>query len=97
MKTYDAQNLRIDGTFVTLDVAGMGTLTVDFALWDNLLKKIGGEQNISQVKLISNDLLEFPNDVHVEVEDFITLAKQQKVKTASFLQDVKSKYKINDR
>jgi len=76
MKEYTATNLKVDGTKITLDVDGK-TLTADFAEWGEIIKKIGGEANVSKAKLISEDLLEFPNDVHVEVEDFVELAQQQ--------------------
>ena len=79
LKLYFAKNLRADGTLVTLDIKGVGTLTVDFSKWDHLVKLIGGEHNIAKAKLMGPNTLEFPNDTHVDIEDFITLAKQLKI------------------
>ena len=75
-----AKNMRVDGTLITLEIEDKGRLTVDFSLWEDLVFSIGGISNIRKVKLLG-DMLEFPNDIHVEIEDFVLLAeKQQKVK-----------------
>lgn len=84
MKLYMAKNLKIDGSVITLNVEGIGELSADFSLWESLIKNIGGVKNIAKVKLLG-DLLEFPNDVHVEIEDFITLAKDQNIKISASL------------
>jgi len=96
MKRYSSKLLQADGTLITLDIAGVGVLTADFSHWDTLVEKVGKEQ-ISKVKLLGGDTLEFPGDIHVEVEDFITLARKHPVKlpsSASFIQRVKDKYDI---
>lgn len=75
-----AKNMRVDGTLITLEIEDKGRLTVDFSLWEDLVFSIGGISNIRKVKLLG-DMLEFPNDIHVEIADFVLLAeKQQKVK-----------------
>lgn len=78
MKRYTANLIKIDGTKITLDVDGK-TMTADFSKWEGLMKLIGGEANVSKVTLLGKDTLEFPNDTHVEIEDFVELAKQQRV------------------
>jgi len=75
MKLYTAKNLKVNGSVITLNVEGIGELSADFSLWGKNLLNIGGVKNIEKVKLLG-DLLEFPNDVHVEIEDFITLARR---------------------
>jgi hypothetical protein len=78
MNQYKAKNLQVDGTNISLDIEGKGRLTVDLAVWDSLLTSIGGQDNIKKAKIIGDDLLEFPNNIHIEVEDIIALAEQQK-------------------
>lgn len=78
MTNYTAKNLRKNGTKLTLDIDIKGTLTADFAKWVDLVEKIGGVSNIEKAKLLGDDLLEFPNDTHVEIEDFVFLAEKQK-------------------
>lgn len=98
MNKYSAKNLQVNGTFVTLDVDGLGTLTVDFSHWDGLVTRIGGKNKIAEVKLLGDDILEFPNSIHVEMEDFIDLAKNQQIAkmptSANFVQQVKNKYNV---
>ena len=98
MNKYSAKNLQASGTFVTLDVDGLGTLTVDFSHWDSLVTRIGGKNKIAEVKLLGDDTLEFPNSIHVEMEDFIVLAKNQQIAkmstSANFVQQVKNKYNV---
>lgn len=91
MTKYSAKNLKKNGTKITLDIDTKGTLTVDFAEWVDIIKKIGGISNIEKVKLLGDDLLEFPNDIHVEVEDFIFLAEKQKLPTSASLLKALSK------
>lgn len=81
MTKYSAKNLKKNDTKITLDIDTKGTLTADFAEWADLVLKIGGASNIEKVKLLGDDLLEFPNDIHVEIEDFIFLAEKQKNET----------------
>jgi hypothetical protein len=72
---------------------GKGRLTVDLAVWDNLLTSIGGQDNIKKAKIIGDDLLEFPNNIHIEVEDIIALAEQQKkLPVAGFAQRIQNHY-----
>ncbi len=92
MKQYLAKNLHVDGNNVTLDIVGKGTLTADLSLWDEIIISIGGKSNIQKVKLLG-DLLEFPNNVHIEIEDFISLAEQQKkLPVAGFTQEIHRHY-----
>ena len=90
MKLYTAKNLKVDGSIITLDIEDIGTLSADFSSWESLIENMGGVGNIGKVKLLG-DLLEFPNDVHVEIEDFITLAKSQSVKVSASLINVLKK------
>lgn len=84
MKLYTAENLKVDGSIITLDVEDVGTLSADFSSWESLIENMGGIEKVGEVKLLG-DLLEFPNDVHVEIEDFINLAKSQGVKVSASL------------
>jgi len=82
MTHYLAKDISIDGNLITLNVKGKGLLTVDFSKWKKLMDQIGGTSKIKEVKLLG-DLLEFPNDIHVEIEDFVTMAEQQKLPNIS--------------
>lgn len=93
MIQYTAKNLRVNESSITLDVVGKGTLTADLSVWEDLITAIGGIENIKKGKLLG-DLLEFPNDVHVEIEDFVSLAEKQKLPATGFTQKVLQQYKI---
>ena len=79
--------MTFDGTKITLDVDGYGSVTADLAEWGELIKAIGGADKLKQAKL-QVDLIELPNDTHIEVEAIIELAEKQKVRpvSASFSQ-----------
>jgi hypothetical protein len=92
MIQYTAKNMTIDGTKITLDIEGKGTLTADMQEWKQLIISIGGSENIKKAKLLG-DMLEFPNEVHIEIEDFISLAEnQQKLPVSASL--IKALHKI---
>jgi hypothetical protein len=83
--------MTIEGTRMTLDVTEQGEVTVDLADWEKLIKDIGGIPNIKKAKLLG-DMVEFPNNVHVEIEDLVTLAEKQKnLKVSASLLKVLSK------
>lgn len=95
MIQYEATGLKVKDTTITLNVTGKGAVSANLAEWADLIKNIGGEGNISKVKLLGSDLLEFPNDVHVEIEDIVHLAEKQMENAAtassnSFLKKLQS-------
>ena len=73
--------VKVDGSIITLDIEDIGKLSADFSSWESLIENIGGAGNIREVKWLG-DLLVFPNDVHIEIEDFIALAKSQGAKVS---------------
>jgi hypothetical protein len=83
MDYYIAKDMKIDDTFITLEIEGKGRITADLSGWADLLKSIGGVQNIKKAKLLG-DLIVFPNDIHVEVADILALAEKHKKSVASF-------------
>jgi hypothetical protein len=75
MNQYTARNMKIDGTKITIDVDGQGSITADLAEWHELIKAIGGIRNIKLGEL-QGDLIKFPNDTHIEIEDLLELAER---------------------
>ena len=50
MIQYTAKNMKIDGTNITLDVDGKGILTADMSGWEDLIRNVGGAENIKKAK-----------------------------------------------
>jgi len=75
MDLLTADKMSVDGTVITIEVGGREYIA-DLADWDNLIKKIGGAANVGKAEL-QGDLIEFPNNTHVEVEDIMELAEKQ--------------------
>ena len=92
MIQYIAKNMKIDGTNITLDVDGKGKLTADMSEWEDLIRNVGGAENIKKAKLLG-DMIEFPNNIHIEIKDFVILAeKQRKLPVSAKL--IKALYKV---
>jgi len=92
MIQYIAKNMKIDGTNITLDVGGKGKLTADMSEWEDLIRNVGGAENIKKAKLLG-DMIEFPNNIHIEIKDFVILAeKQRKLPVSAKL--IKALYKV---
>jgi ethanolamine utilization cobalamin adenosyltransferase len=91
MNQLIATKMTVDGTRMILEVTEQGEVTVDLADWEKLIKDIDGIPNIKKAKLLG-DMIEFPNNVHVEIEDLVTLAEKQKnLKVSASLLKVLSK------